>query len=387
MGIFSNASFNTYSGGSNLNDTIESIMEDSSIEAEDIEDFSEAGMNAVIETERNYNSIMEAVAFQELQAWETTGEDFVVTENAISDMFAAIKRFILKIWDKIKSIFKSFIMKFDSWSKSDKEFINKYKKELFRKDLTDFEFKGYKNYSSSADMGGFVTAFDNMIKATNLTTAVTSFGFTLQSSAAQQKLDRDDIDTFRDKFDDNKEKLNGAIVTASGKVGSVSTCDSKEFTDYIWEVFRGDTEKDTLDKLDPNTIAAILQTNIKKSANDAFKGVKTTVNAALKEAENDEKAAIKNLPDTTAPTSGKKDNEKQQIYNYASAKLSIIRYSKEALLKVNGIMLQALKEASRQNKAIVTKMVSYNRSKSESAYTEGWQHSEGTSYLSNVNLV
>ena len=44
----------------------------------------------------------------------------------------------MKLWAKIKSIFKVFIAKFDSiFMKSSKDFIKKYKKDVLKKDLTD----------------------------------------------------------------------------------------------------------------------------------------------------------------------------------------------------------------------------------------------------------
>ena len=44
----------------------------------------------------------------------------------------------MKLWAKIKSIFKVFIAKFDSiFMKSSKEFIKKYKKDVLNKDLAD----------------------------------------------------------------------------------------------------------------------------------------------------------------------------------------------------------------------------------------------------------
>ena len=69
-------------------------------------------------------------------------EIMAYTENVLTDMLDKIKEFIMKAWEKIKAIFKGWMAKFDSvMMKSNKEFVNKYKDTVLKKDLTDMEVK------------------------------------------------------------------------------------------------------------------------------------------------------------------------------------------------------------------------------------------------------
>lgn len=109
-----------------------------------------AAMQAVIESQQNELIMFEnnlAVDFQEAAMIHegAYAEDIeALHENVITDIFKRIKDLFMKLWAKIKSIFKVFIAKFDSiFMKSSKEFIKKYKKDVLKKDLKDITI----NYS------------------------------------------------------------------------------------------------------------------------------------------------------------------------------------------------------------------------------------------------
>ena len=102
-----------------------------------------AALRVVAESESNWNQIMQAMAIQELAAYEETGDaDYYLTEST-NGFFASVKAFFKKLLEKIKGIFVKFVSIIDSWAKSDKDFVNKYKKKVLSANTKDFEFNGY----------------------------------------------------------------------------------------------------------------------------------------------------------------------------------------------------------------------------------------------------
>lgn len=66
----------------------------------------------------------------------------VLQENVFTSFFSKIKEMLKKLWSKIKAIFHGFIAKFSAKFGSDnKAFAKKYKTEIYKKNLTDFEAK------------------------------------------------------------------------------------------------------------------------------------------------------------------------------------------------------------------------------------------------------
>ena len=81
----------------------------------------------VAENTANWNSIMEAIGIDELIVYESTGSEIVYEAGTISGIFTKIKEFFKKLLEKIKGIFAKFMTVLNSWTKSEKEFVKKYK--------------------------------------------------------------------------------------------------------------------------------------------------------------------------------------------------------------------------------------------------------------------
>ena len=119
--------------------------------------FHEAALMAVAESERVYNNAMKEIGIAELHYLEENGQEMIYEAVDIHGALEKIKKFFVKLIDKIKAIFHAFVTKMSSFFSENKDFATKYKKEFFRKwnDVkSDFEFKGY-NF----------TVGDNNIKA------------------------------------------------------------------------------------------------------------------------------------------------------------------------------------------------------------------------------
>ena len=137
MGIFSNQimdTMNGYSAPLNIQ------------EAEGYDDGVYSAQIAQIVGLQNEMALVEAGVMTDMQAClmvnEGVNENEVMSfsEGAIGDMINKIKEFFKKLWAKIKAIFNGFIARLEAkFGKNNKEFINKYKKDVIGKDLTDFE--------------------------------------------------------------------------------------------------------------------------------------------------------------------------------------------------------------------------------------------------------
>ena len=102
----------------------------------------ESAYRIVAENDYNYTAIMKAVGINELAAFESN-EDFFI--NEAGGFFTSIVNFLKNIWEKIKGIFRKFIATFDSYTKSDADFIKKYKSYITKSGvLKDFKYKGFK---------------------------------------------------------------------------------------------------------------------------------------------------------------------------------------------------------------------------------------------------
>jgi len=192
-----------------------------------------------------------------------------------------VKNFLKKIWEKIKSLFKRFMMIIDSYTKNDKDFLNKYRKELGRvTNLTDFEFKGYKWND---------TAFNNTKTVIENDLQSTSKDWRAAAGAADSETD---YDKDNENADDAADKYRGTIIQKLG--GQNGTYNSSEFSKELKELYRsGDSEKQTLDAKDIGGVHKIItelstSKDIKKGVADAFKASKKSI-------ENDEKYVDREL--------------------------------------------------------------------------------------------
>ena len=122
MGIYTSAGFS----GSSV-DIYSPAEEELCCEGFDI-NFYEASMVAVAESEAIYNNSMKEVGIAELRYFEENGQEMVYEPDDVKGFFGKIKAFFINLFQKIKGLIKKFIALFDSYTKSDKDFVNKYVK-------------------------------------------------------------------------------------------------------------------------------------------------------------------------------------------------------------------------------------------------------------------
>jgi len=385
MGIFSNQimdTMNGYSAPLNIQ------------EAEGYDDGVYSAQIAQIVGLQNEMALVEAGVKTDMQAClmvnEGVNENEVMnfSESAIGDMFNKIKEFFKKLWAKIKAIFNGFMARLEAkFGKNNKEFINKYKKDIIGKDLTDFEPSHRKKKTLE------VISFDNLsVKVQKAGGHISTYDI----------INNKDISKEDEKFDgeDVKEKLLGSFIGESSvsekefekeafdKAFEDETTDSVNINDIMTEMMGfKDTRKaikkqyDNLNK-DMNQIIKDLE----KASNNNFK------NSPVKDNDNDEgshtavaydtdmsekgKAKVYSTASTSwgaAGTDNKSKNARSENISKHQRALGMLSRTanivQSAVLKATQVSLKIYDFNNKQNRSIFAKAVAYKR-KEESAIME-----------------
>lgn len=324
----------------------------------------EAAWGIVAESEANYNAIMQAVGVEELMVYESTGEEMVYEASQVSGFFGKVKEFFMKIWEKIKGLFKKFFAMFDSYTKNDKDFINKYKSHLLKVDTRNFEYKGFnfdktKLNISLSDVDKKVAAQANSIVGP----MATSLDSTKLDNYIKAAEDRVDI----------VEKMRGAAIGESSLTAT-------EFTKELFKMFRsGEESKETLDNINVSELLMNIAANndLKKNAEKAFKDLEKTIKDEIKTLEKAEKDMTKNMPEA-GELRAKQIRHANNVIYFKKEKMNILQV-------VNGAKLTAIRDLNRQSKAICVALMNY-KPKNESFEFEDDYSSLNEGFLSGVVL-
>lgn len=326
-----------------------------------------AALRAVAESESNWNQIMQAVAIQELAAYETTGDADTYVEEATNGFLGSVKSFFVKLLEKIKGIFNKFIAIIDQWTKSDKDFLKKYRSKVVSVDYKDFEYKGF-NFTYAATFN--VT--DEKAQA-----AAKEVGKFSDYNAASSKSRYESIandykgDTLEDKLDAYRGEVIGKVSTKSG-AGNVS---SSDFSKELFEALRdGESSKVDLKPTPSGEIAKIEKTeDIKKKAKKAYDAMDEAITRAIKDTD-DLATKIKDF---------KENGEAKGAYTRAvGAVTSFMKDVQTINTTAYGAYLDAIKAENRQAKAICVKLMSYKVKNESTSYYE-----EGSSLLGNIRMI
>ena len=210
------------------------------------------------------------------------GELIAFAENVITDVLDKIKEFLMKVWEKIKAIFRGWMAKLDSvMMKSNKEFVNKYRKVVLSKDLTDMKVTWRK---PKAALKSGIADFDITGELTD--------GLAISKYANHGQADPQ---TILNKWDQDDE-LCAALKTSVKIVSSLT--DSKDFEkEFVDAYFEDEEEDDTVGK-DINTIMAELLSHkdTKKNAEKANKSLNKAMSQMTKEIDKDVVQMSKAMP-------------------------------------------------------------------------------------------
>ena len=302
----------------------------------------EGALMHVYENECNYNALMKAAGISELRYYQETGRDLFVHEaGAFSGFIEKAKAFFKKVIEKIKAIFQKFAAVLNQYTMGDKEFVKKYEKELYRKDLKDFEFKGY-NFAKP-DFLNTITLYEyDEAKSTS-------------ENSKYKKLTSEEIE-------DRVDELRGDIMKTGGKL------DESEFREEFKNKFyNGD--KEPLDNIDIRSQLLII-TNTKDDIREAERNQKECIRAVGE--------VIKKL-ETLQKEYNKIDDKERNNENLSkyrtdvAAKLdnyiTMNEKGSNVITTYFGMVVQFYKDRNRQAKAICVKAIGYNKKESYS-YSE-----------------
>jgi len=307
----------------------------------------EAAYHIVAESEANYNAIMQAVGIHELAVFESTGAEMIYEATDVKGFKEKVKQFIRNIWEKIKGLFRKFFAMLNSFLKTDKEFINKYKKHLLQVDIRGFKYKGFVFTNLSYDLKAASGKMENLFK-----------------NKVNTELDADDKAEI-------VEKMRGVIDNSSYDAG--------EFSKRLFKFFRNEEEaKDDLDNISVTQEILNISDNsrLKKEAQNAYSNLEQVIKKKLREVENRGNEIIRK-----AKTGEEMKEAADEIKSYSN-EVYFIKEQLNILQIINGAKLQAIKGQNRQSKAICVALMNY-KPKNESY---SFEDSMNESFLSGVIL-
>lgn len=245
-------------------------------------------MISIYESEHNWNLIMNTLAMREVHE-AAMGREVVMESVDIKGFFEKVKQFFVKMWKKITAVVQQWISNVAVVLKTNKQFMNKYGKDLqkgydaYYADSGYKNFKGYK-FSSALDKAAMIGLFNGMKVAdetqqsvnkliTAIKSGLHSHG-TVGSYAAEDKYDPD--------------KVRGGFVGEN----SVTAGD---FTKTLKEKWFGSENKETLSKNDAclsvDFISSVLKSDMKMTdVRKAYNDMKKSFNTLLKSLGDLEKA-------------------------------------------------------------------------------------------------
>lgn len=325
-----------------------------------------AALEVMAECYQNDLKLFEAALYTDFQEsamiHEGASEESLVAmqEGAIGDFFKRIKDLFKKLIAKVKAIFRAFMAKFDSvFMKSNKEFVNKYKVEVQKKDLSDLEVK----YSKSKDR--------DFIRAASV-----SIG--LNGTATEKQVEDFDMD----------EEVCRLINDMVGNGFKIS--DPKDFEKEYHEHCYDDEEEVKASTIITSIIATLSgQDDLIKRVEKANKNLEDTLGKVVKAIEKqendfykmkdaDKKTANINLGYTStdkasASVAGGSVGGKLDV-KYKQATLQMLSKSSSAMqTAVTKVTAGALREAKFQGtqaRRIMAKAVGYKAWKAEGALLE-----------------
>lgn len=362
----------------------------------------EASMQIAYESTVNYNNIMRAVGIQEANYLAETGQELVYEGATGEGFFAKLKAFFVKIWQKIKGLFTKFMALINSYTKSDKDFLSKYKKQLASVDISKMTYSGYK---FTHDAIKIKTAKDVMFQHINKKFGITGDGFadynTFESAVhgvIKNNNTKDDqlknvVDKIIDEdVEDIVEELRGLAI------GDNNTYTASEFSKELFSKLRnGEDSKEEFDNMRIGDYVTWLQgsAEAKKEADKTYKENKKYFEDAIKWCEKMSKAvsvaASKKNDDfeDSDPykiySNGPKSSIASITISLISRYNSLIKSASNILALINGAILTAIKDQSRQAKAICVKALTF-KPKNESASLFDDDFHTG-SLLENVKLI
>lgn len=301
----------------------------------------------VAESEANYNAIMQAVGVAELAVYESTGYEMVYEAGDVKGFFGKVKEFFMNLLEKIRGLFKKFFSMFDSYTKNDKDFVNKYKKHLLSVNTKNFKYKGFNFTLDAVDLDRASTAMQGVIPSGSTSGDITS----LQNEIAKSE---------------NRVEL---VEKMRGKAIGESSLEAGEFTKELFKKLRsGEDSKEEMDNISvtDQLIAISENSALKKAAEKQFKDLEKAIKEAIKTVEKSQNELLKGVPDKTDKEATVLRAAKIKV---ASNHVSNLKDKLAILQVINGAKLTAIKDCNRQAKAICVALMNYKPKNESTVFT------------------
>lgn len=301
----------------------------------------------VAESEANYNAIMQAVGVAELAVYESTGYEMVYEAGDVKGFFGKVKEFFMNLLEKIRGLFKKFFAMFDSYTKNDKDFVNKYKKHLLSVNTRNFKYKGFNFTLDAVDVDKASSAIEGVMPSGSTSGNISS----LQAEIAKSE---------------NRVEL---VEKMRGKAIGESSLEAGEFTKELFKKLRsGEDTKEEMDNISvTDQLVAISENSaLKKAAEKQYKDLEKAIKEAIKTVEKAQNELLKGVPDKT-------DKEATALraaqIKVASNHVANLKDKLAILQVINGAKLTAIKDCNRQAKAICVALMNYKPKNESTTFT------------------
>lgn len=351
----------------------------------------EASYAIIAESEANYANIMKAVGIAELAVFEESGQEMIYEAADVKGFFGKVKDFFVNLMKKVKGLFEKFFAMINSYAKTDKEFVNKYRKQLLTVNTKDFSFKGFKfkikeclaNKLSIDNCNNRGLEFLNG-KAKGKVT----FGDSTASITSNDKTELENIIKAVEDSDFN-DYLRAAMIESN------SSLTASEFSKEIFEMLRdGEDSKVEIEDVNVSSLLSdILSTKeTKKNADKAFKEINDSIKKKIKMTEALEKDLLKGVGTKTDNKNASKADQENILslqIRVASKATQCLKDEQMLLQTINGQILQAIKQQNRQAKSVCVSLLNYKPKNEGFGYDEyeGLDDIIGENFLSGVKLV
>lgn len=369
--------------------------------------YQELGILAATEIEMNHNTFMKSIALKELAAFEQTGSTDVLYESVKdSKIVKSIVAFFKNIIEKISKIFKTFVMKMESWFGDNKKFANKYEKEFntkLNKLPTDFKFNGYKyTHTVNTTLNKNDALLVSLKDKSDINNILSSSDLTFAKNIDEDtiKTYKENISNCRDELENYKNRMRKITVDtiANNSVIPVEFADidskedgydNKDFNKELFKVFRNGKEKKeelAIDYLKQS------DTSIISKFNDTKKSVKE-LEAKLITAITNKIKTIKESRDNNIED---KDAKEKNEVIVSMATLYQALYSGVLVTSIQACsaLLQAQKEELSQLKEFMIKVINYSekpakKNDQNTTTNESYNYSTDLNFdfIENVKLI
>jgi len=369
MGAYS-MNFNTF----NENVDMDALLASNDIEASYEESSLDAAARVVSEVTRNWYSIMEACAIDELNYLEENSTEMVYEGAKLDSFINKAKEFFKNIWTKIQSIFKKALMQFNSWFKSDKDFLSKYKEDLNKAKRADLgtkevKFYDYEYYTSMKDVSAELTQSFSGTDLAAVLGEIDSYmkldtGITLGADITVWQALNKELSS-SEKKTTLYNKLRGIAVYGD----KTKEVEANEFTKLLKERVQ------KADSKDDKKLSEVIGKCVDFLGNS--EKIKTNLNKALTESKRSIDSAIRcveTIGKELNKTYGKKaanDDEESTAklagvkHSVATTTIEILKSHKVILINANSVYLSTLKDCSRQSKSVCVAAVNYKAPKDQ----------------------